>query len=296
MKNKLSVVAVVVALVALVVPLLHSPDKGGEPAAKKETAFERVMRTRTIRCAYALWPPFAMSDPNTGAKSGINHEVMEAIGKVANLKIEWLEEVGFGSFPDQLRSGKEDVFCTGAWMSVPRAQRIEYTAPIEYGVLYAYVRENDARFDGKLETLNDENVTMAVIDGNTSDAVTEAEFPKAKRYAVPSAADAAQLLLTVATGKGDAVIVDDFQISDYNAHNPSNKLRRVAGTPPLRTFGTAYAVAKGEWELRDLINVALSELQLNGTVERIIKKYETTPGSVVRVVKPYADPARGENP
>ena len=90
--------------------------------------------------------------------------------------------------------------------------------------------------------------------------------------------------------------MDDFLISDYNARNPSNKLRRVAGAPPLRTFGVAYAVAKGEWELRDLLSVALSELQLNGTVERIIKKYETTPGSILRVAKPYADPVHGGNP
>ncbi len=288
MKNKLSVVAVVVALVALGMPFLHSSDKGGGPVAKKETAFERVMRTRTIRCAYAMWPPFAMSDPNTGAKSGINHEVMEAIGKVANLKIEWLEEVGFGSFPEQLRTGKEDVFCSGAWMSVPRGQRVEYTAPIEYSVLYAYVREGDARFDGKPESLNDEHYTMALVDGSTNKAVTDAVFSKVKQYALPGNSDDSQAMLAVAMGKSDAVVFDDFLIGDFNAHNPSAKLRRVAGMAPLRTFGAAYGVAKGEWELRDLLNVALSELQLNGTVERIIKKYETTPGSVVRVAKPYA--------
>ncbi len=296
MSNKIAWVALLVAAVALAIVLLRPSPATGVPEAKKETAFERVMRTRTIRCAYAMWPPYAMSDPNTGAKSGINHEIMEAIGKVANLKIEWLEEVGFGSFPEQLRNGKEDVLCSGAWMGAPRGQRVEYTSPIEYSVLYAYVREDDSRFDSKLEALNDESATIAVIDGGTTKTAADAVFPRAKQYALPGEVDTSQAVLAVAKGKSDAVIVDDFLISDYNARNPSNKLRRVAGAPPLRTFGVAYAVAKGEWELRDLLSVALSELQLNGTVERIIKKYETTPGSILRVAKPYADPVHGGNP
>ncbi len=296
MKNKLPQLAVLLAVLALVVPFLHPSGQSAEPAAKKETAFERVMRTRTLRCAYMLWPPHLMADPNTKALSGKDFEIMEAIGKTANLKIEWAEEVGLGAFPEQLHSGKEDVFCVTVWQSSMRAARVDLTQAVDYSPPYAFVRDGDTRFDNNLELLNSEQATIVVVDGSTHKSVADSSFPKAKQYTLPGDSDASQVLMSLAMGKGDVVFADEFLVYEYNKHNPDAKLRRVAGVPPVRIYGEAFAVAKGEWELRDLLNVALGELQGNGTIDCIISKYEVVPGAMLRVAKPYADPARGENP
>ncbi|MDD5585923.1 MAG: transporter substrate-binding domain-containing protein [Alphaproteobacteria bacterium] len=285
----LAALAFFFSLIALGGVFLKSSPAGSE--TKKETAFERVMRTRTLRCAYAMWPPRFMIDNKTGEKSGINYEIMEAIGKVANLKIEWVEEVGYGAFPENLRSGKEDAFCSGAWMSVPRGQRVEYVTPTEYTPLYAYVREGDSRFDHDIAAVNDEKYTIATVDGSTMAAVAEKSFPKAKKHALPSLADDSPVILAVAEGKADVTFLEDMIINDYNKHNPDKKLRRVLTDGPVRTFGASFSVAKGEWELRDMLNVALAELQGDGTIESIIRKYEPAPGAILRIARPYANPA-----
>jgi hypothetical protein len=37
----------------------------------KETLYQRVLRTKTIRCSYCAYPPYCLKDPNTGHMTGI---------------------------------------------------------------------------------------------------------------------------------------------------------------------------------------------------------------------------------
>jgi ABC-type amino acid transport substrate-binding protein len=61
----------------------------------KESAFDRILRTQTIRCGYVVYPPSIIKDPNTGRLSGIFYDITEKMGERLNLKIEWTEEVVF---------------------------------------------------------------------------------------------------------------------------------------------------------------------------------------------------------
>ena len=257
----------------------------------KESAFARVMRTRTIRCAFTLWPPHFMIDPNTGEKSGVDVEVMEAIGRVTDLKIKWEDEVGVGAAPEQLESGKQDVFCAALWENGRRAQRVETSKPIDYMPLYAYVRENDTRFDGNVAAINNGKVTISLVDGAAQKALADGSFPKARQYSLPIATDATQSFLAVSTGKGDVVFSDAAAIADYNAHNPAHNLRRATGTPALRIYGDVFVTAKGEAQLRDLLSAAITELLNDGTIDRILDKYEIEPGAFFRVAPAYVSKA-----
>ena len=289
MSNKLSIFALAIALLALGVAVTRS-GPSLETSAPRESAFNRVMRTRTLRCAYATWPPFFMMDPNTKQMTGANYEIMQAIGRTANLKIEWIEELGFGIFPDNLRLGKEDAWCTGIRSSAARAQRVELSNPIAYAPLYAYARDGDTRFDGKRDSINADSVTIAIVDGTTVEAVAKTTFPKAKLHTLPEMSDGAQIFDAVAAKKADIVFSEESGVAAYNNFNPTKRLRRVAGIPPLRTIAVMFPVAKGEWELRDLLNTAIGELQGDGTIDEILAKYETTQDTILHVAKPYRVP------
>lgn len=286
--NKASVLALFVSLVALGFSFSHSTTISGAGASGKEAAFDRVMRTRTLRCAYALWPPYFLVDPNARNFSGINYEIVEAIGKRAGWKIEWAEEVGFGSIAEQLATGKEDAFCSGAWMGLPRAKRAEYTMPLEYSQLFVFVKSASARKNVTLEAMNDPSFTFSAIEGSTSLAVMEEAFPKAKHLTLPENSQTSESVEAVASGKADAVVLDDYFIDGFNENNPTRRLMRLAGASAVRTFGAAMVVAKKEWELRDLLNVAIQELQDDGTIDRIVKKYEKTPDSILRPMPGYS--------
>ncbi len=290
MNNKTSILALIIAVAALAVVVLRPATN--VTSEKKETAFERVMRTHTIRCAYTVYPPYLMIDPNTKKMTGIDYEVTEAIGKAAHLKIDWQEEVGFGSFPEQLRSGKQDVFCVSVWLSAARSQRVEMTVPELYMPLYAFVRDDDTRFDGNLSALNDEKNTVVVVDGSTTQAVAATSFPKAKQLALPDSSDGAQTPLTLSMRKADVMFNDEFSVNEFNKNNPDKKLRRVANVGPVRTFPEVFAVGKGEWELRDILSAAIHELNNSGVIGQILDKYEPVPGAFLRVASPYASPQK----
>ena len=231
-----------------------------------------------------------MMDPNTKKMSGANYEIMEAIGRTANLKIEWVEELGFGIFPDNLRLGKEDAWCTGIRSSAARAQRVELSTPIAYAPLYAYARDGDTRFDGNRDSINAENVTISIVDGTTIEAIAKTTFPKAKLYTLPEMSDVAQVFDAVGAKKADIVFSEESGVVAYNNFNTTKRMRRVAGIPPLRTIAVMFPVAKGEWELRDLLNAAIGELQGDGTIDGILSQYEATPDTILYVAKPYRAP------
>lgn len=290
MNGRVAYLALAIAVIALGIAVLRGPGGKETAAPKNETAFARVMRTRTLRCAYATWPPYLAVDPNTKKLSGVDHAIFEAIGKAANIKIEWQEEVGYGVVSEQLGSGKQDAFCANIWLSAYRAQGLELTSEAYYMPLYAYVRADDNRFDENLRALNDDKVTVAFTDGSAQKTASIAAFPKAQHFAVPQMADQGETLIAVARKKADVVLADPLVILDYNRNNPKAPLKHVEGTGPVRTYGAVYAVAKDETALRNFLDAALKELLNDGTIDRIIGHYEAVPGAILRVATPYAPP------
>lgn len=282
----------IILVIALSAATAFGVTKYAAPAATttptKETAFERVIRTGTIRCAYALaGKPRFIPDPNTGKLAGSDVEIMEEIGRVLNLKIEWVEEANYGAFFEKLNSGKQDVFCSTIWASPARAHKILLSAPIRFTPVYAYVRAGDTRFDNNLEGMNAEGVSFSVMENTTLDSVVRTTFPKATHHTLPLSAAPTDPIMDVIAGKSDALVFDESNVNAYNQKNPDKQLRRVPSVNPLRIYGEAYSVAVDEWKLREMINTAISELQNDGTINRILSKYEQEYGKVWRTQGPY---------
>ena len=250
-----------------------------------ESTYDRVMRTQTIRCGYAVWPPLLIKDANSGQLSGMEYDYLQALGEALHLKIDWAEEVGWGDFPVALNAGRIDAFCAGAWPNSSRARQIDFTTPILYQPLYAYVRADDHRFDNNLAAINSPSVTTVTMDGEMSSLVTAADFPQAKTVQLPQLSSPPELLLNVTSGKGDVTFTDSYTAAEYAANNPG-KIRRVT-SPPLRAFGVPLAIAHGQYEFARMADIATEELLASGKIEKIITKYEREPGMFLRAAPPY---------
>ena len=61
---------------------------------------------------------------------------------------------------------------------------------------------------------------------------------------------------------------------------------------PVRVFPNAYAFKLGEVKFQEMLNGALDEMIDDGTMEKLIRKYEHHPDEFYRVAKPYAIPER----
>ncbi len=238
---------------------------------KQETAYQRILRTGTIRCGYALWPPFMRKDPNTGEVSGFNHDIFTEIGKELGLKIEWVEEVGFGNYIDGLNTNRYDVMCQTVWPDPGRFKNATITLPVHYHKVYVVARANDPRFDQGYDKLNDSSFTTAAVDGDVTQSIAQSDFPKAKIDALPQNADASQIFMEVATGKADATFVDYGFFKSYDAQNPG-KLKTVGQV--LHVYGSVFSVKQGETDLKNLIDSAIISLTNKGVLADILRRVD----------------------
>lgn len=172
----------------------------------KESTYDRVMRTQTLRCGYVVWTPSLMKDPNSGQLSGLFYDYTEALGQALHLKIEWTEEIGWGDFPEALNSGRIDAMCGGSWPNASRARVIDFVRPVFYAPVYAWVRTDDKRFDDNLEAINDPNVMITIIEGTTMAVIAAQDFPKAKMLQLPQTTSIAEVFVSLADGKSDVTL------------------------------------------------------------------------------------------
>ena len=97
------------------------PHRGPSAVAKQLNNLTDILSSGVIRAAYVSNPPSCIIDPNTGKVSGIFAEVIETIAKNAGLKLEWTEEVGFGSMIEGLAANRYDIVPCAIWPTASRA-------------------------------------------------------------------------------------------------------------------------------------------------------------------------------
>src|ERR1035441_5913726 len=174
----------------------------------KESAYDRVMRTGTIRCGYWDCEPFFRVDAATHEMTGIFRQVTDEIARVSGLKVEWSSEVQFAQLVTDLNSGKIDAVCAGVWPSATRAKYIRFSDAVFFIPMNAYKRANDTRFDRRPDDINQPSVSTVAIDGEMSVEIHNSDFPRAKLLSMPQlAGTAAEMLMNVATGKGDVASI-----------------------------------------------------------------------------------------
>ncbi|MFY9288529.1 MAG: transporter substrate-binding domain-containing protein [Alphaproteobacteria bacterium] len=289
MKKHTGHIALVIALVALALTFVNPKKTVHEiqnDVTKAETAFERIMRTNTIRCGYYISPALVMRDPNTGAMSGAIVDYVNALGEALKLNVVWQEEINLGTYLEDLKSGKYDVECSGGWPNALRGKQADYSTPIYYFPFYAAVRADDHRFDNNYEAMNVPEVKIAGQDGGTNALIRIKRFPKATADDLPGLAPAADTLMEVVNNKADVTFADHATIVAFSKSNPG-KIRKLEGAP-VRIIPTNLSFAPGEFRLQQMINTATHELIFDGVIDRILDKYEPEPGAFLRVAPPYA--------
>lgn len=283
---------ILVIMVSVVTTLITAryvvPQGIAVSSAHEESAYERVLRTNTLRCGYDVTSPYFIKDPKTGALSGIWYDFTEAVADHLGIKVIWTQEIGRGDISAALGSNKIDAYCSGLWSAGKRVRVIDYLHATAYEPLLPYVRSQDHRFDHNLNAINDPSVRVSTMDGEGGGLVASEDFPKAKLVSLPQLANYADMFNQVVTNKADILFAAPSGVAPFLKNNPGT-LRPLADKP-LRIFPVSQAVLYGEGELRDMLNQAQDDVINNGTMDKIISKYEVNKGDFWRITKPYAPP------
>lgn len=255
----------VLAIVALVFSI------SAKNQTKSQSLADNIIDKGEIRIGYIIYPPLLIKDENTGQLSGVSYDLVEATAKKLNLKTNWVEEVGWGSAIEGLKTKRYDILGTQMWPNSARAREAVFsTAPFN-SVIYPYAKTGDTRFTGNLSKLNSNQYTISTVDGEMANFIAKEDYPNAKVNALPQLTSYSEVFLNILNGKADVTFVEPSVANGFLKTNP-NSITRISNTP-VRTFGNSFAFARGQGDMVSMWNVAINELINDGTVARTLEKY-----------------------
>jgi ABC-type amino acid transport substrate-binding protein len=254
--------------------------------SKHESAYDRIMRTRTLKCGYITAPPYFTIDPNTKKMGGIIYDITEEIGKKLSLKVEWVEEVNTGHMFEGFKSGRYDAICQSIAPLPERSLESDFTTPLFYSGTFIYARTDDTRFKS-IADVRKEAVKIAMIEGEYLNHTVHDHFPKAIPVVLPSMTDLAQVLMHVSTKKTDVSIQSPEVVAEFLKHNPG-VVKKVT-EEPLRVLGGTLAIPKNEFQLKRMLDVTIETLLNTGFIDQTVAKH-SDPAFFLKVTRPYQLP------
>lgn len=254
-------------------------------AAQAGPALDKAQMGKTLACGYITYPPALMHNARIGAWTGHDAEFADLIAKRMEISIERKVETNWATVPEDLKTKKYDFLCSAYWVNPHKAKFVLFTKPLYYQPALLVVRADDTRFDGRPEKLNDPKIKIAALEGDNPVNIIKNDFPKAQTLLLPSAINKySETLLSVADGKADAVIADASVFGLYNKNNPG-KLKIANPDKPIRIYPAGFVVSGDDVQLWHAINSAIDELALDGSLERVMRKYIDYPHAYYPVAR-----------
>jgi polar amino acid transport system substrate-binding protein len=256
---------------ALVVLLAVALVGGGLAAPAAARSLEDILKAGEIRVGVnPTLPPLALlNDKNE--LDGFDVEVAGLIAKKLGVKLV-LERVGS---PDRIPfvvADKIDFVMGAMTRTAERAKVIDFTVPVhteQFGVLTTERKPFKALAD-----LNKPTVTFIQVRGTTPIPYLEKNLPQAKVLLLDNYPD---VIKALADGRGDAMLdVVDFVGKLMNGYK-TVKWRVIETGQVTDVYYCALGVSKGNYGLRDWLNVALFELHRDGNIDRAWLKWFERP-------------------
>lgn len=248
--------------------------------SKKQNVYQTVKTTKTINWGVkADTPLFGSMSIKTGKINGFEIDLAKALTKemlgkrakanfvttTANTKIQLL------------KNRNVDAVIAAMTITPEREKQVDFSKPYFPAGQTIMVAKNS-----KIKNVKDlNNKKVLIVKGTTAADAIHKFAPKAK---ILQFDDYGQATAALKAGQGDAFVTDNGIIAGLLRDNPGFK--SVGGTFTNQPYG--IAVNKGQTEMKDQINQALTKLEKNGTYDRLIKKwFGNIPGFKLSSVKKY---------
>jgi polar amino acid transport system substrate-binding protein len=224
------------------------------------------------------FPPNSSRGAN-GAWEGFDIDIGNKIAETMKVKVEWVPTETPQRVPF-LVADKIDISLGALTRNSERAKLIEYTVPLHTEVMAVLTTD---KVDVKSwKDFNDGKFTLADMRGNWTVEWLKQNMPKAKVELVDTIADTVRL---VGQGRADAIIenIDFFMAQTKNY--PDVKWKVLPET--IDVSYDAIGVQRGNYPLRDLLNIVLFNLHSSNAVNETWEKWYGAPMLVKIVPNPY---------
>lgn len=232
--------------------------------------YSRIMQSGILRAAFVEYPPVIHREGSEF--SGIFFEIIKGFAQKLDLKIEWVEETGYGVVIEGLREGRFDIFCSATWPTPERHKKAALSRPIYYSDVGVWVRADSPLAAEDWIALNDPQYSIAVTEGDITHEICLTDFVFAKWVRTPQLGGVKALLDFVADGRAHATMVERMTYQAYAA-NLSHPLVNIAQDMPIRRYPNCFLVGNNQDDFLEILDCYLVEMAETGEIERIIEQY-----------------------
>ncbi|MDB5940815.1 MAG: extracellular solute-binding protein family 3 [Ramlibacter sp.] len=212
----------------------------------------------------ATFPPMEFVD--NGKRTGFDIELVEAVGKAMNRKVEWID-IDFKGLIPGLVSRRFDMAVSAIYITDERKKVVDFTDPYYAGGLVAMVKDGSAI--KSLADLDGKKVTVQV--GTKSVSYLGANHPKVTLVEVEKNQEMFNL---VDIGRADAAVTG--KPAAYQYVRTRGGLRVLDQQLTTEEYG--MALRKDTPELTRAVNGAIARLKADGTYAQIVKKWFSNTG------------------
>ncbi len=257
-RKLLSIIAFPIALVALL---------AAAPLAAR--TLDEIIGDGTIRIGVnPNFPPMS-SFGLTNRLEGFDIDIGNRIGEALAVDVEFVTTETAQRVPF-LVSNRIDIALGALTRTPARAKLISYTVPLHSETMG--VITTDKIDIASWEGLNREDITLVNMRGNLSVSLLQERLPKPKVLLVDGNADT---IRAIAQGRADALVenIDFFLRFTQNYRNVGWRVL----ADPIHVAYCSIGLGKGNYALRDFLNVLLFDLHNSGFIDETWQRWYGAP-------------------
>lgn len=243
-----------------------SPKTDKKPTEGKKSSLPDLKGRKLVIGSDTTYPPMESVDEQTKEIVGFDVDLLEEIGKLTNAEVEFKSFPNFDAIFAALANKEFDLVVSSVSVTEERKKIIAFSDPyLSIGQVISVPKANSKVKDqADLKDL----AFVGVQGGTTGEkAARAAGLPetKIKRYDTIDVA-----FQDLASGAIDAVVADGPPSARY-AKQFADKVKIVG--KPFTTEDYAIALQKDDSTLQTAVNAALKELKANGTMKKLLTKW-----------------------
>lgn len=199
--------------------------------------------------------------------SGYDVDLLNALAEELGVELD-IQNLDFNGLIPGLQAAQFDMVSVGLGATDERKEVIDFSRGyVPYATILGVAPGSE--LGTTLEDYNKEGVVITALQGSTGEQLVRDTFPNATVAGFP---DQNAALLEVATGRADAVVVEDYILAEFDRSNP-DQLTALDLDEPLSLYYGSWGVQKDNSALVEKLDEFLCNAQNDGTLEELYTKW-----------------------
>ncbi len=271
MRSRTKWLALLVVM-GLVLAACASDDEGGDGGATAAAQavvdgnlLDQIKDRGTLKVGMVLQFPPQMYIDDAGNPAGYDVDLMNMLAEDLGVTLD-ISNLEFEAMIPGLIANQFDLVSVGLVGRPARLEQLWFTCP--YVPYRQVVVVNNDSGIMSIDELNSSGVTMTALTGSTAASLTETRFPNAELVQL----DQAPAFLEVASGRADAIVVEEYLALPFVAENPSTSVLNPNAPFVAEEYG-AWALPRGEVVWLEYLNGWLAYYISRGTLDEVYERH-----------------------